>query len=47
MAQLQRAHAVTELARDLKQRVAKEKKRRLKQAAGFLPISVVDLPAIV
>ena len=33
-AQLQRAHAVTELVRDLKQGVAKEKKRRLKRAAG-------------
>lgn len=32
--QLQRAHAVTELSRDLKQAVAKAKKRRLKQAAG-------------
>ncbi len=33
--QLQRAHAVTELARDLKQAVAKEKRRRLKAAAGL------------
>lgn len=32
--QLQRAHAVTELSRDLKEAVAKAKKRRLKQAAG-------------
>jgi hypothetical protein len=32
--QLQRAHAVVELSRDLKEAVAKTKKRRLKQAAG-------------
>jgi hypothetical protein len=32
--QLHRAHSVTELSRDLKQAVAKAKKKRLKQAAG-------------
>ena len=33
--QLQRAHALAEVSRDLKTAVAKEKKRRLKQAAGL------------
>jgi len=33
--QLQRAHALAEVSRDLKHAVAKEKKKRLKQAAGL------------
>ena len=44
--QLQRAHAVTELVRDLKQGVAKEKKRRLKQAAGLLLFSGSQSPLL-
>jgi hypothetical protein len=39
--QLQRAQAVVELAHDLKQAVAKEKKRRLKHTAGLLSDAVV------
>jgi hypothetical protein len=34
--QLQRAHAVTELLRCLKEAVVKAKKKRMKQAAGLL-----------